>query len=237
MAAAANASMDGGGASMDGAIDGPARNTLDEPVWATIARDLNAVGAKLRTVLIPPGTNIASLRREFCSSRNAEEEDDFATQLQASEASAEVLAALKDWDLWGPLLVCLLLSILLSLSAPSSQGEEVFAAVFSVIWIGATVVTFNAQLLGGSISFFQSVCVLGYCVFPLVVSATFIAISKIFFGELLVVNLILVGIGFLWSTRASVVFIGQFIAAERKFLAVYPVFFFYAFLAWMVSMQ
>jgi hypothetical protein len=36
---------------------------------------------------------------------------------------------------------------------------------------------------------------------------------------------------------ASVVFIGQVIAPERKVLALFPVFFFYTFLAWLVLIQ
>jgi protein YIPF6 len=74
-------------------------------------------------------------------------------------------------DLWGPLLVCLLLSSTLSFTAPASSSSLVFAAVFVIVWCGAAMVTVNAQLLGGSISFFQSVCILGYCVFPMTLSA------------------------------------------------------------------
>lgn len=51
-------------------------------------------------------------------------------------------------DLWGPLLVCLLLSTILSLTAPGDSGTLVFAAVFVIVWAGAAVVTLNAQLLG-----------------------------------------------------------------------------------------
>jgi hypothetical protein len=91
-------------------------------------------------------------------------------------------AELKDWDLWGPLILCLTLAILLSsqsspatklnpsLTAADDSGL-VFGAVFIVTWCGAAVVTMNAKLLGGSVSFFQSICVLGYCLFPLVLSA------------------------------------------------------------------
>lgn len=68
-------------------------------------------------------------------------------------------------------MVCLLLSTILSITAPSSSSSLVFAAVFVIVWCGAAIVTVNAQLLGGSISFFQSVCILGYCVFPLTLSA------------------------------------------------------------------
>ena len=91
-------------------------------------------------------------------------------------------AELKDWDLWGPLILCLTLAILLSsqtspatkLDPKLTQADDsglVFGAVFIVTWCGAAVVTMNAKLLGGSVSFFQSICVLGYCLFPLVLAA------------------------------------------------------------------
>lgn len=181
-------------------------NTLDEPVSETIMRDLRQVGSKLKVVLVP----------------KADEEG--------------VLKKLKEWDLWGPLLVCLLLSVMLSASAPDSQGALVFASVFVVVWCGAAMVTLNAQLLGGGISFFQSVCVLGYCVFPLTV-ATAICLMLKAVGVPFIVKALVVALGFLWSTRASVVFIKQIIVPERKVLAVYPVFFFYSFISWMILLQ
>lgn len=46
-----------------------------------------------------------------------------------------------------------------------------FASVFVIVWCGAALVTVNAALLGGKISFFQSVCVLGYCICPLNVAS------------------------------------------------------------------
>ena len=70
-----------------------------------------------------------------------------------------VLNQLRDWDLWGPLLICLSLAIILSAKAPVTQTSHVFTTVFIVMWVGATVVTINAQLLGASMSIFQSVCV------------------------------------------------------------------------------
>lgn len=51
-------------------------------------------------------------------------------------------------DLWGPLIVCLLLSCILSITAPGDSGSFVFAAVFVIVWTGAAIVTLNAQLLG-----------------------------------------------------------------------------------------
>lgn len=52
-------------------------------------------------------------------------------------------------DLWGPLVICILLATLLSVSSPADQAATVFCAVFGIVWVGAAVVTLNAQLLEG----------------------------------------------------------------------------------------
>ncbi|GFH08399.1 protein YIPF, partial [Haematococcus lacustris] len=48
--------------------------------------------------------------------------------------------------------------------------------VFAECGIGAIVLTFNAILLGGEIVFFQALCLLGYCLFPICVSSIVCAI-------------------------------------------------------------
>ena len=55
--------------------------------------------------------------------------------------------------------------------APPQQSLSVFTGVFVIVWVGSVVVTLNARLLGGRVSLFQSLCVLGYCLFPLFVAA------------------------------------------------------------------
>jgi protein YIPF6 len=81
-----------------------------------------------------------------------------------------VRAELRDWDLWGPLFICMSLAVLLSLKA-HDEASLVFSVIFVIMWVGAAVVTVNGQLLGGRLSFFQSVCLLGYCVFPILLAA------------------------------------------------------------------
>ena len=153
-----------------------------------------------------------------------------------TDRDKQIIESLRDWDLWGPLIVCLVLAVLLSIKAPVGQASLVFAAVFCAVWFGSAVVTVNAQLLGGTISFFQSVCVLGYCVFPMTLAAVVVDLFKMLplgvFSTLVEVAVLM--IAFLWSTRASAVFIGQYIIATRRILAVFPVLFFYTFLAWMI---
>jgi hypothetical protein len=182
--------------------------TLDEPVSETIMRDLNQVFDKLKVVLMPLG----------------------------KESQQNVITKLREWDLWGPLLICLLLSCILSLTAPGDSASLVFAAVFVIVWFGAALVTLNAQLLGGTISFFQSICILGYCVFPLTLSAFACMIIGLLYKQI-ILKLLIVGVGFVWSTRASVVFMVQVIKEERRALAVFPVFFFYTFIGWLILLQ
>lgn len=156
--------------------------------------------------------------------------------IDLTERDKQIIESLRDWDLWGPLVVCLGLAVLLSLKAPVGQASLVFAAVFSAVWLGSAVVTINAQLLGGTISFFQSVCVLGYCVFPMTLAAVVVDLFKVLplgaFSTLVEMGVLLVA--FAWSTRASAVFIGQYIVPSRRILAVFPVLFFYIFLAWLI---
>ena len=194
-------------------------------------RDLRQVGSKLKVVLLPREDHNSVVHRlKECASEPAAGPSAIFRHTPRSPLLR------RSGDLWGPLLVCMMLSIQLSIAAPEDQRALVFAAVFVVVWAGAALVTVNAQLLGGTISFFQSVCILGYCIFPLNIAQVVCAIFKLMTGSLLLRTAI-VGIGFVWSTRASVVFISEIIAPERRALAVYPVFFFYTFISWMVVIQ
>lgn len=125
-------------------------STLDEPVMETILRDVRAVGAKLRVVMRPLDRNPV-LYAPVSSDGNAANANSNSSPDQEevlSENDRQVLQQLKDWDLWGPLVLCLVLGIILSLRAPKDQSSLVFAAVISSVWVGGTIVTVNAQLLG-----------------------------------------------------------------------------------------
>eukprot|EP01068_Selenidium_serpulae_P007392 Selendium_serpulae@DN4696_c0_g1_i2.p1 len=146
-------------------------------------------------------------------------------------ARAESGAQLKQWDLWGPLLLCLALSVILWQEAHAEQKKLVFTLVFVIVWFGSVVVTANAVLLGGKISFFQSVCVLGYCLFPLDIAALvccFVPASVAF------VKVILITVALHWCTGASVAFMSELVPDDRKLLAVYPVWMFYVAIAWII---
>lgn len=83
-----------------------------------------------------------------------------------------------------------------------NDGGPEFAEVFVIVWIGAMVVTFNSKLLGGNISFFQSVCVLGYCLTPLALSLIVCRIILIAqqTNFLFFLRLVTSTAGFVWAT-------------------------------------
>ncbi|SCV74782.1 BQ2448_7811 [Microbotryum intermedium] len=197
------------------------QDTLDEPVSETIMRDVRAIGTKIVQVLHPTSEN----------------------------------AVLKEWDLWGPLMFCLSLAILLSTNAPSDQSLAIFTGVFVIVWLGSVVVTLNAKLLGGKVwvhtsdhtdiqtltrvtylpcsSFFQSLCVLGYCVFPIDIAA----IVSVFVKALWI-RLPICLAAFGWSIWAAVNFLGGTrLEKDRAVLAIYPLVLLFFLLAWMVMLS
>lgn len=117
-------------------------DTLDEPVWTTLLRDIKQVGMRLRQVV-------------------------WRSQSDDMMSRSEV----QQWDLWGPLVFCLMISTCLSMLAPNHQSSIVFSGMFALIWLGQVIVTLNVKLLGGTISFFHALCVTGYSLFPLVAAA------------------------------------------------------------------
>lgn len=231
-------------------------STLDEPVIETIMRDVRAVSSKLKVVLMPLSDYSANLSHLYAAvdmnitvDDNIGNDNDEETNNNNGNSNGngngnnigngnnetqKMLSTLKNWDLFGPLIVCLLLSIVLSMRAPSHQSSAVFASVFCSMWMGSAVVTINAKLLGANISFFQSVCILGYSVFPFCLSAFIIFLLQNTLLGHVWLDIIWVIIGYIWATRASVLFIGQFVPKERRFLAVFPVFFYYTLLGWLV---
>jgi hypothetical protein len=53
---------------------------------------------------------------------------------------------LRNWDLWGPLVFTIMLS--LTLSYGNKEKGSLFVLVFTIIWFGSIVIYFNGQLLG-----------------------------------------------------------------------------------------
>ncbi|XP_050498099.1 protein YIPF6 [Diabrotica virgifera virgifera] len=146
---------------------------------------------------------------------------------------------LKEWDLWGPLLLCTLMAMFLQGSSDDTSkndGGPEFAQVFVIVWIGSMIVTLNSKLLGGNISFFQSVCVLGYCLLPtsiaLIVCRILLLLQQI--PLVFFIRFVVSMVGFIWATYASMIFLGDSQKPNRKLLAVYPIGLFYFIISWLV---
>jgi len=156
---------------------------------------------------------------------------------------AQGVAALRDWDLWGPLLICMFLSVFLYLGPGNSnangdgQNAAVFAASFVIVWAGSAVITLNALLLGGTLGFFQSVSILGYCLFPLMIASFLCLIPRLVkwggtadtaFRSCVVI------VALIWAMISSIGFFAGVVPEGRKALAMYPVVLFYAVIGWMI---
>ncbi|GMI91980.1 YPT/RAB GTPase Interacting Protein 4a [Hibiscus trionum] len=177
---------------------GPAPNTLTEPVWDTVKRDLSRIVSNLKLVVFP----------------NPYREDPGK--------------ALRDWDLWGPFFFIVFLGLTLSWSA-SVKKSEVFAVAFALLAAGAVILTLNVLLLGGHIIFFQSLSLLGYCLFPLDIGALICMLK-----DNVVVKMVVVSVTLAWSSWAAYPFMSSAVNPRRKALALYPVFLMYVSVGFLI---
>ncbi|GMT32377.1 hypothetical protein PFISCL1PPCAC_23674 [Pristionchus fissidentatus] len=176
-------------------------DTLDEPVWDTVKRDLKTVGQKFAQVIVPRADN---------------------SQI------------LKDWDLWGPLFICVALSLILQGHSSADEKAPQFTQVFTITFFGACVVTMNIKLLGGHISFFQSLCVIGYCLLPPTLSAlTCVTLLRFSFF----LRLALTAAAFFWATYSAMGFLAGSQPEKRRLLIVYPIFLFYFVVSWLIVLH
>jgi hypothetical protein len=114
---------------------------------------------------------------------------------------------LRNWDLWGPFFICLIFGVFINSTFIfiNSLDSNQFILLFFSVFGGALIVTFNTRVLGGKISFFQSVAVLGYCIFPLFIATIILVVMKFFNITSTVVKMIVVVVGCLWCILCSLI--------------------------------
>ncbi|KAF6151794.1 hypothetical protein GIB67_010368 [Kingdonia uniflora] len=173
-------------------------NTLTEPVWDTVKRDLSRIVSNLKLVVFP----------------NPNREDPGK--------------ALRDWDLWGPFFFIVFLGLVLSWSA-SVKKSEVFAVAFALLAAGAIILTLNVLLLGGHIIFFQSLSLLGYCLFPLDVGALICMLK-----DNVILKVVVVCVTLAWSSWSAYPFMSSAVNPRRKALALYPVLLMYVSVGFLI---
>ena len=172
--------------------------TLNEPIKTTIYRDLYLIYTKLKYVINP-----------FISN-----------ELKAYH--------IKQWDLWGPLLLIIFLAC--SLAINSTDKSQTFVLVFLIFWIGSFLVFGNAYLLGVKTSIFQIFCLLGYCLFPLDVSAFILSFSS--FLDL--IRFIIIGLSCFWSLYSISSFLKSLSTPEKRYLVLYPSILLYIYISWFI---
>lgn len=225
-------------------------DTLDEPVWTTIHRDVLQIARRLQVVVWPMslqklalkqqlmlidfaaqnGINLPDLVRNRTISVEDQDIDEERVGVQRS-LSDYINKDSLDWDLWGPLVFSLGYSVALGLTTSSSQTSLVFSGSFLLIWLFYVVVGLNIQLLGGTISFLSAISAVGYLMFPITLGEILCALLI----KWKLVRLILMTILNIWSIYAGVMSLKcSGVLPGRVLLAVYPVGLMYSVLSWLV---
>lgn len=134
---------------------------------------------------------------------------------------------IKQWDLWGPLFLNMFLACILTLNA--KEKSQIVILVFSIFWLGGIVMYLNANFLGVKTSLFQLLCLFGYCLFPLNLSALILIVIKID-----VLRLIITGFTCIWSIYSSGDFLKSITLPTQRILVLYPCILFYLYFAWLI---
>ena len=231
-------------------------NTLDEPVRETVLRDVRRVGANLLLVAFPcrggRDAQTAALRNwdlwgpmvRMMKRRRVRESKRRRARARSQERGTiqpihpsihpsiypSIHPSIHPSIQFHAQTFALVLALILSAGSP--KPSTVFSLVFGVCAAGAVVLTANVGLLGGNIGFFQSLCLLGYCLFPLAAAAgaaTLIPLPPVRWA--------VVGVGLGWSVWAALPFIGGSVPPARRALAVYPLLLLYATLGWLAVVK
>lgn len=116
----------------------------------------------------------------------------------------EKVKELRDWDLFGPLLIAVTLTLIMILKGSIANADHIFAANFFILIFGSIIVTLNAKLVGVKFSFFFYVSALGYSLAPFIGAA----LVNLFLGTIITRLGVLLSTAFfyLWAIRSITVF-------------------------------
>lgn len=201
-------------------------NTLDESVVTTLKRDLSSISDKLLSILWPLRLRQKlKILQHFSglshSGFNTDEEEQQSGS-GSRDYSKEALKKILDWDLWGPLVINLGFSLIITYlqtrtlddtSKSKAQPSSIFSGAFTLIWASLAVLSLNIQLLspvkqqtedGGTtsgiigVSFFQCISILSYTLFPIVLGGLISIFVKFKLVRMVITTLML-----LWSLLCS----------------------------------
>ena len=176
-------------------------STLNESVYTTINRDFKLMYEKLKYVINP-----------FISKEKKEKKYNH----------------IRQWDLWGPLLLNLILACTLTFN--TKDKSQITTLIFLIFWMGGFVIYLNNHFLGVRASIFQMFCLLGYCLFPLNLAAIIVSIIKL--NDIF--RIIIVGLNLFWSIYSSSDYLKAITTQEQRYLVLYPCILFYLYIAWFI---
>jgi hypothetical protein len=132
------------------------------------------------------------------------------------------------WDLWGPLLLNLFLAFTLTFN--THEKGQLISLLFIIFWFGGSIIYLNNYFLGVKASIFQIYCLLGYCLFPLNISAIIVTIIhwNYFF------RFIFVGTACIWAIYSSSDYLKAITTHEQRYLVLYPCILFYVYISWFI---
>lgn len=174
------------------------KNTLNESIITTINRDLYLVYTKIKYVVNPL---ISKEKKKY---------------------------HIRQWDLWGPLLLNMILALTLSFN--TKEKSQMTTLIFVIFWLGGVVLYLNANFLGVKASIFQMLCLLGYCLFPLNLSAIIVTIFN--FND--IIRLIIVMASLCWSIYSSSDYLKAISNQDQRYLVLYPCILFYIYISWFI---
>jgi len=132
---------------------------------------------------------------------------------------------MKEWDLWGPLIMCTYIGLILQGIRGDSDGSQ-FTQIFILFWVGVGVITYNFVFITAcKISIFQCICVLGYCLGPLAIAATIFESMHLLdvSSGTWFLRFIISACGAAWSAFAASRILVNTATAEKKYMALGPV--------------
>ena len=135
---------------------------------------------------------------------------------------------IKQWDLWGPLLFNIFLACTLAINS-ENKGQTIIL-IFLIFWLGSFLVFLNSHLLGVKTSIFQILCLLGYCLFPLNISAFIFCFTRP--PEIL--KFLFVALTCFWSLFSASSFLRNLANPEQRYLVLYPCILLYLYISWFI---
>ena len=174
------------------------QGTLDESVYATVSRDFSMIYNKLKYVINP------FISREMKYNH------------------------IRQWDLWGPLLLNLILASTLAIN--TKEKGQITSLIFIIFWLGGVAIYLNNYFLEVKASIFQIFCLLGYCLFPLNIAAIIVTIINSYD----IIRLIVVGFTCFWSIYSSSDYLKAITTQDKRYLVLYPCILFYLYISWFI---